>query len=197
MKKILTSVLTIALVVTVVAGATVANFYDTETSTNNTFTAGTLDLKTNNTDGTTASYTLSNIKPGDWALAGQVVLKNAGSIKGQAWYEITNVRNLENGCLETEDEAGDVTCETGDDQGELGSLTKAVLKANVSPWTSYPSSGVATINAAEGVRYDIEVLNPGDTHPVVLYGVWHSGASDNTAQGDSVIFDIVFHLDQI
>lgn len=196
MKKILTSVLTIALVVTVVTGATVANFFDAETSTGNTFTAGSLDLKTNDTDGTTASYTLTNMKPGDWNLAGQVVLKNAGSVNGTLWYEITNVQNYENGCLEPETEAGDVTCGTEDDQGELGDLVKASLQANVSPWTRYPAAPT-TINAAEGVRYDIGTLNAGQTLPVVLYGVWTAGSTDNIAQGDSVTFDIVFHLEQI
>ena len=51
MKKILLSVLTIALVAVVAAGATQALFSDTEESTGNTFTAGTLDLKVNGQDG--------------------------------------------------------------------------------------------------------------------------------------------------
>lgn len=195
MKKIILSLFTILAVGVVAIGATVANFSDTETSSNNTFTAGSLDLKTNDIDGTTASYTLTNLKPGAWDLAGQVVLKNAGTITGKAWYEITNVRNVENGCLEVE--TGDATCETTPDQGELGSFAKASLQANIAPWTRYPSAGLTNINAAAGVRYDIEELSAGETLPVVLYGVWTPGANDNVAQGDSVTFDIVFHLDQI
>jgi len=49
MKKILLSIATLALVGTVVAGATGAFFSDTETSTGNTFTAGSIDLKVDST----------------------------------------------------------------------------------------------------------------------------------------------------
>lgn len=193
MKKLILSVFTILMVSAATFGATQALFSDEETSSNNTFTAATLDLKTNDADGTTASYTLTNIKPGDWNLAGQVVLKNAGSVNGNAWYEITNVRNLENNCLEMEN--GDATCGTGDDQGELGGLAKASLQQNVTPWTRFPTSPVA-INTAAGVRYDIGTLTAGQTLPIVVYGVWTPSASDNLAQGDSVVFDVVFHLEQ-
>ena len=48
MKKILVSVSIIAAVAAVVVGATTAFFSDTETSTGNTFTAGSIDLKIDN-----------------------------------------------------------------------------------------------------------------------------------------------------
>lgn len=197
MKKILLSILTIALVSTVAFGATKAWFSDTEASTGNTFTAGTLDLKTNDVDGVSSTYTLTNMKPGDWANSGQVTLKNAGSIPGHAWYEITNVRNYENGVIEPEAQAGDAT--VGVTEGELGGFAKASLQANISPWTRYPVSGsLLPINSASGVRYELEDLDSGETLPLVNYGVWTAGgASDNLAQGDSVVYDIVFHLDQI
>ncbi len=49
MKKILLSVATLALAGAVVTGATSAFFTDTETSTNNTFAAGSIDLKVDST----------------------------------------------------------------------------------------------------------------------------------------------------
>ena len=48
MRKILASIMTIALVASTTIGATQAYYSDTETSTGNTFAAGTLDL---NVDG--------------------------------------------------------------------------------------------------------------------------------------------------
>src|SRR3989344_2895144 len=45
MKKVLISFSVIALIAAVAIGATVAYFSDTETSTGNTFTAGSIDLK--------------------------------------------------------------------------------------------------------------------------------------------------------
>jgi predicted ribosomally synthesized peptide with SipW-like signal peptide len=199
MKRILLSLVVIAAVGSLAVGATISQFSDTETASDNTFSAGTLDLKTNNLDGVTNAYTLANMTPGAWENAGQVILKNAGSIKGHAWYEITNVRNYENTCIEPE--VGDVTCGTGADQGELGGLAKASLQANkdTAPtnYTRYPVSAIA-INSAAGVHYDIKDLDPNETLPLVVYGVWtNDGAADNLAQSDSVMFDIVFHLDQI
>lgn len=193
MKKIILSVFMILAVSAATFGATQALFSDEETSSNNTFTAATLDLKTNDADGTTASYTLANIKPGDWANAGQVVLKNAGSVDGTLSYEITNVRNYENGCQEQE--VGDATCGTGTSGGELGGLTKASLQQNVAPWTRFPVSPVV-INDAEGIRYPIGDLDAGATLPMVTYGVWTPTANDNLAMGDSVVFDVVFYLEQ-
>ncbi len=194
MKKLLISVFTILAVSAATFGATQALFSDEETSSNNTFTAATLDLKTNDADGTTSSYTLANIKPGDWANAGQVVLKNAGSVNGTVWYEITDVRNYENTCQEQE--VGDSSCGTGENGGELGGLAKASLQQNVAPWTRFPSTGILPVNDAEGVRYDIGTLNAGESLPIVVYGVWTSSATDNLAMGDSVVFDVVFHLEQ-
>ena len=193
MKKILLSFLGIALVSLAAVGATVAYFSDTEIGEDNTFSAGTLDLKTNDVDGVTSAYVLTNMKPGAWDLAGQVILKNAGTVKGHAWLEITNVKNLENSCIDPED--GDTSCGSGDDQGELGDKAKSSFQINVSPWTRY--GGSDSINDSEGTRVDLFDLDAGDTMPLVVYGVWPEGGnSDNLAQGDSVTFDVVFHLDQ-
>ena len=57
MKKILLSVSVLAFVGAVVAGATGAFFSDTETSTGNTFTAGAIDLKIDNTSYVTSTTT--------------------------------------------------------------------------------------------------------------------------------------------
>jgi len=48
-KKILISLSVIGLVAAIVVGGTIAYFSDTETSTGNTFTAGAIDLKVDNT----------------------------------------------------------------------------------------------------------------------------------------------------
>lgn len=88
MKKILMSVLVIALVAVAVAGATGAYFSDTEESTGNTFTAGTLEMeiKDNNegwNDGApvTASWqSPSGWAPGETFTTGVIKLRNVGSI---------------------------------------------------------------------------------------------------------------------
>ena len=175
--------------------STGAWFSDTATTSENNLVAGTLDLLINGQDDAVQTYKIANLSPGAWDLTGQAVLKNDGTIAGQLWFEITNVRNLDNGCSNPEIKAGDTTCGLGTDQGELGSLVKASFQANVDPWTRYGGGNV--IDASIGQRVDVTELAPGQSYPLVVYVVWPSSASDNLAQTDSVIFDVVFHLDQV
>jgi predicted ribosomally synthesized peptide with SipW-like signal peptide len=94
MRKILTAIFVVGLVATMAGAGLYAYFSDTETSSSNTFTAGTLDLKVSHsssgpwTDGVTGTWTLSNMKPGDETSMGRVFLKNFGSVSSRT-LEIT------------------------------------------------------------------------------------------------------------
>ncbi len=86
MKKILGLAIAAIAVIAVAGVSTWAYFSDTETSTNNIFAAGTLDLKTSNdavnyTDGVTATWGSGNnpVAPG-YSSSGTVTLKNLGNI---------------------------------------------------------------------------------------------------------------------
>jgi len=63
-KKILLSLSVIAAVAAVAVGGTIAYFSDTETSTGNTFTAGTIDIAVDNMNPWSHSYALEDMKPG-------------------------------------------------------------------------------------------------------------------------------------
>ncbi|MFA4998514.1 MAG: TasA family protein [Candidatus Paceibacterota bacterium] len=195
MKKILISLAVIGIVGVVAIGGTIAYFSDTETSAGNTFTAGTLDLKVDGKDGSqvTTKYTLSNWKPGNNQMVGQVTLKNTGSLPGKYWVEIKNVVNNENGCNDPEIKAGD-NC--GATEGELGSKISGYFQENVSPWRHLNPS-ITSIDASQNIRMDGRILASNEQVPIVLYAKWLSTASDNKAQGDNVSFDLVFHLDQV
>ena len=85
MKKILLSMLATFLVIGLVGTSTFAWFQDTETSTGNTFTAGTLDLKIYDGNtwgdvGPTAVWTMSNMVPGETTDSGMVMVKWQGSV---------------------------------------------------------------------------------------------------------------------
>ncbi len=83
MKKILGLSIAAILVLGIVGVGTWALFSDTETSTGNILTAGTLDLKTNDADGVTGTFTANALKPGDNIPPDGVAtirLRNAGSI---------------------------------------------------------------------------------------------------------------------
>ena len=84
MKKIIGLSIAALLILALVTGGTWAYFSDTETSSANTFTAGTMDLKVSNdavtyADGVTSTWGGTNAKPGD-SWSGTVTLKNAGSV---------------------------------------------------------------------------------------------------------------------
>jgi predicted ribosomally synthesized peptide with SipW-like signal peptide len=200
MLRILKSLLVITAVAAIATGATSAYFSDTETSTGNTFTSGTLDLTVDNqNDPLVVHITRSGLIPyPHWShsYGGQWVLKNNGNIPGKFSMEIKNIQNLENSCIEPETTAGDVTCGAGIDQGELGGQMFGKWLRNASPWGGWGST-FSLSNASEGSIVMGDTLNPGDTVPVYLDLEWDTAANNNLAQGDSLSFDIVFHLDQV
>jgi predicted ribosomally synthesized peptide with SipW-like signal peptide len=184
----------VALASSAAIGATRAYFSDTESSVGNTFSTGTLTLTTNDQKGVTKAFSLSNWKPGaSWINAGGMVLKNTGTINGHAWAEITNVKNCSATLLLT-----DPSCVTGLATGGLGNVAIAYLHENMNPWTRYGST-TTPINTEAGVRIDLADINAGDSLPMVLEGIWPNGdpSVDNPLQGSAIVFDVVFHLDQI
>jgi len=80
--------MTLVLVVGMVGAGALAYFQDTETSTGNTFTAGTFDLEVGDWnegfgDGVSATWTMSNMVPGVTTVGPLYVnLQNAGSLVG-------------------------------------------------------------------------------------------------------------------
>ncbi|MEW6769869.1 MAG: TasA family protein [Bacillota bacterium] len=88
MKRLLLSALVLFLAIGTAGTGTFAYFQDTEASTGNIFTAGTMDLKIkaglpwegDYTDGVTATWTLSDMKPGDETPSKYVSFQNSGSV---------------------------------------------------------------------------------------------------------------------
>jgi len=216
MKKILLSILTIGLVASVAFGATQALFSDTETSTGNTFTAGTLNLQVGNDDPTTVHIVRSNIAPG-WSKNWMWRLENTGSLDGKLSVEIKNVVNYDNGCNEPEDivdgTCGDPGTSTSGELGQYLEQTSAMVYTGTgsSPKAFY-SGLIGTLNAINGTGPHnnltpfsfctpaeadaLEILASGEIQTFKLYLVLPE-ITDNIVQSDSVEFDIVFTLDQV
>jgi len=134
MKKIIISICTIGIVSAIAISSTVAYFSDVETSTGNTFSAGTLDLKIDlqcDPPGPSCDFSLRDlgddgpaffqecdIKPGDWnevTISWHVYYNNAW-----ARIRLANVKDYENGCINPESKAGDMNCgDPGLGEGEL------------------------------------------------------------------------------
>ena len=92
MKKILGLTVAALLVMGLVGGGTWAFFTDTESSTNNSLAAGTLDLNIDGGDSASTTFSVSNKAPGDSG-SGSSTLANSGSLDGEldiAFSAITN-----------------------------------------------------------------------------------------------------------
>lgn len=112
------SIMTIAFVLAVVAGGTLALFADTESSIGNTFTSGTLDLRVDNENGPLgAKFSTSNMVPGEKYHAGTVTLSNAGTVDGILTLMIDNPVSHENGILDAEADDGDLVDQEIDPSG--------------------------------------------------------------------------------
>lgn len=137
MKKILLSIAVIGAVAALVTTATVSYFSDTETSTGNTFSAGSIDLKIDNEchsydgdcpegsdweltdleDGVHKFFNFEDIKPGAWGE--DTVSLHVYNNDAWTWLKIFSIDNEENGCTEPEAEV-DTSCgDPGEGDGEL------------------------------------------------------------------------------
>ena len=107
-KQILSSILLIGAVASFMGAATFAIFSDTEVLTENTFTAGSLDLKINDQDDPLSfQFSADDMIPGNEYNAGTITLKNVGMIDGSLTVMVSNPISHENGLLEPEIDAGD------------------------------------------------------------------------------------------
>lgn len=186
-------------------------FSDAETSQDNTFIAGTLDLRVDGQDDPIVPITLSNMKPCD-TVQYQWTLSNAGSITGQPWIEIVNLVDYENGRNDPERAVDGTGGNPGPGAGELS--PNLLLNINAAGWTGleHPNAQICFDWTGTGHTCPLdfwagygrvgqsevwEVIGPySHTAPMVMKFQIPCTVG-NEIQSDSVEFDIVFHLDQI
>jgi len=183
-KKILLSVLIIGLVAAVTGAGTWAQFSDTEKSTGNTLTAGTMNLKLS-TDGTDysnriSSYTVSGLYPNDKGTIGTIYAKNEGSVDGNLSVTVnaTSIKNLENDIIEPES-----ADDSAPDEGELGK--HLIIYANNQ--IIYNKGNIFTKNLGP-------LSNGANTKVDLNYTVDNA---DNEIQTDQFVFDLDFTLNQV
>lgn len=196
MKRIILSLAIIAAVGAIAVGATTAYFSDNETSTGNTFTAGTLDLNLDGANINVVKFTVDNVKPGDTG-SGIWVINNVGTIDGFVDLESISQVNDDNGCNEPETEDGDTTCGAG--QGDLG------VNLNIDLFVDADNNGIkgageATIynGAVSGLAANYEQnlsLGASETNYVTLNWAVPTTAG-NEIQSDSLVLNLTFELAQ-
>ena len=194
--RILSSLVVIALMSMALGLGATAYFSDTETSTGNTFTAGTLDLEIDDVNTNVVKWAVTNFRPGNQPIR-VFKLTNVGSLTGYLDVENIVVTEAENGRLDPEIEAGDTT----DAEGELGSCVKInfFTSPNNSPWYEAGDvkfqTDIFIADLPSNYELDFE-LAAGATVYIVAQVNWWSTANDNQAQSDSLQLDIEFELGQ-
>jgi len=213
-KKILASMLIIAVVSMLLGAGTYSYFSDTETSTGNVFTVSTespnlivrwpvppytnpyYDDESENP--LPAVISVDNLLPGD---SGETIchVNNIGDVNGTLYFNIINVVNDENICIDPEEKAGDDPAST---EGELGEHLLVTVLYGDEGW---PRS--AYYKAIDNVPLNDLEDNPQELGELVFEGQgldgkdiiiqWTLPASTTSiVQSDTVTFDIVFILNQ-
>ena len=213
MKKILGLSIAVLLITGLVVGGTLAYFSDTETSTGNTFTAGTLNLTLNGEDGTSLiHFTVANVNPDESGVQ-TWTLVNAGNLPGFIDLSSIAVGNAENYDADT-DEAeklpavgGDADTSDATGGGELAANLDVVLFVDDGGTTGTANNGIldgdeATIyngklaggTLAESYDQDLALAASGTTYLSMTWSV--ADSVGNTIMGDSCTLAMTVELDQ-
>ena len=192
--------MTIALVGALVGGGVFAYFSDTETSTGNTFTAGTLDLNLDGGNTNVVKFTVSDVKPGDSSGATWTVA-NVGTLAG--YLDLESISVSEAIGTTTDPEEADEP--TSSDTTQLGNYLLVHLfidTDNDGSWDSgetdilgTAATPVAINTIAASYALNLSLAASGGTNYITL--TWSVATStDNRIQGDSVTLNITFELQQ-
>ena len=199
MKKILISLMAIALVVGLVGVGIFASFSDTETSSGNTFTAGTLDLKVDgNDDPNVVALDIEPMAPGatgynTWAVT------NTGNIAGDFTLTVGTISDDPGTTPEPE-------AALGTDLGELSSKLMVILFEDTNNngaldvgETALYSDGMGGMAVLSGMPSTYNPSNPtvggGSTVYITLMYELPTNTG-NEVMDDSSTFDITFSLVQ-
>jgi len=199
-KTILGSILVIGLVSIILAGSyTGAFFSDTETSTGNTFSSGSLNLQVGDNDPVTWKLD-ENVMPGD-SDGENISVENTGTIDGFLHINFTNLLNKENSC--TEPELLEESDCNSDNIGELAEnlfITVYFDNDNSSDFSNGDTliyRGIVnntTTSLLQAKLVDSELLSGNKENFRIDWEI--DGSVGNEVQSDLVQFDIPFELTQ-
>jgi len=216
MKKLIVALLLVCLVATAIGIGTWAFFSDYETSSNNVFCAGDLDLKVDGNDTDITYFEIECMQPGDEGLV-QLTLENVGCVDGVTDIHLKNLVDWENGVIEPEAEGSwyggdnplvgtDLPCEgasgdpdmtDGAEEGELSQYLEMRISADMDNDGTYELEVVPRGNLT-----DIACTNfiYGDLLAESKIGLqiewWLPETVCNIIMTDCVTFDMEFSLNQ-
>ncbi len=203
MKKILGLTIAAVVIIGLVAGGTWAYFSDTETTTGNTFTAGTIDLSLDPTTGQavrTADAQFDDLKPCQTGYIA-ITLTNDGTNPMDVWKMITSV--VCTGGAHPESEVAEDPTDT------INNIDTVILydmwiEVGGGAFEYNPSAGdILKVDEATGLHIDdidnfyiyLGTLAPGASMDIVQS--YHmEAATTNWAQGDVMTFTMQFFAQQ-
>ncbi len=190
MKKLLGLAIAVILIIGIGGVGVWAYFSDTESSTNNQLTAGTLDLKTNDVDGVTQTLNAPNLKPNNSYGPSTITLRNSGTLAG-ATLDIVFSYAASDGSPNTVDMTADataaiieVTTLTYDGNSLLGSVSDN----NTNGYKDVQDLKNANLTGQSG-------LSAGTSKNFVITIKMRDGINDNF-QADGVDITMAFTLKQ-
>jgi predicted ribosomally synthesized peptide with SipW-like signal peptide len=201
-KKIFGLTVAALLVIGLIGGGTWALFSDVETSEDNTFTAGTLDLTVDNQDDPSiVAIDIGPMPPGAAAAYNMWVVRNVGNIAGDLQLTVSAIDDQEGDNPESE------TNITGD--GDLSGQLDVILFVDVNGNGAFDTGtdtelygdGAEGMDLLSGMPGTYDPTDPGTSSadPVNITLRWQLpdlGATNNEIHGDISIFDIQFDLTQ-
>ncbi len=134
MKKIFGLAISAILVIALAVGGTMAYFNDTETSTGNVFTAGTIDLEVNTENPWTSTIDGDwlDYKPDQTVAAAQITLENVGTNPMDVWMKITKTATSQG--TDTEPELAE---EAGTPKHDIDTVIRYELTVGGTPKITY------------------------------------------------------------
>jgi spore coat-associated protein N len=204
MKKIIGLSVAALLIIGIIGGATFAYFSDTESSVDNTLTAGILDLNIDGGNVAVTTLTVSAAEPGASGSASST-LSNVGSMAGELDIATSVVTNTG---------AVSGTSEYADDSGDLGGVAQIAMYLDIDQSGGVTAGDIGlqsdgtTYDPTGGLNYDIVDNYASENWNEVITSMVASASDDiiilwqvptgagNSIQGDSVEFDITFTLEQ-
>lgn len=204
-RKLFESVILIALVAAAGYAVTRALFFDTESSQQTSFSAGTLDMTVTGDGGQQLeTLTVENFGADGVVSGGKTwTIQNVGSLDGYLDFGVENVVNSERGCVGPES-AVDITCANpGDGLGELGSVIIGDVTLDDGAINQVvASTTLETVNSTQfEAQWDSNLgqyrLEAGESVDVTFAWRIANDTYDNTVQSDRVVFDVIFDLEQI
>lgn len=199
-------------------GGTVAYFSDTETSTGNTFTAGTIDIAIDGTNPWTKSYTVGDLKPGETGYinfdisnvgANPVnVLKTLTSIAGTGGAETYVCNRVVPNANYSASSEPECVEENGTAKDDVASQIIYDLSVEVynsagakiwwqSIYTDADDMKLTDVYGPDGGNYVALGMIPVGGHMKVTQSYHFSEDAGNEYQGDKLSFDITIKGDQL